>query len=75
MVITFAYISEKQLMVAATVGTSRFFGALGILRIMTNLHFIWNEMDKETAEINWVKELQAIPIPILRSVFAGIMPL
>jgi len=73
MVITFADIADKKLLVAASVVASGFFGAFGIVRIMTNLSLIMNEMDKETANTNWGKEMQSIPLSILRFVFAGLV--
>jgi hypothetical protein len=73
MVISFADLSGKELMVAATVVASAFFGAFGIVRIMTNLSLIMNEMDKGTAGTNWGTEMQAIPLSLLRFVFAAVV--
>ena len=70
--IIFGDISGKELMVAATVFVSGFMGAFGIVRIFTNLKLIMNEMDEVTASTNFGKEMQAIPLSILKFVFAGL---
>ena len=40
---------------------------------MTNLHLLMHELDTKTAATNWGKEMQAIPISVLRFVFAGLV--
>jgi hypothetical protein len=72
MVIIFGDISEKQLLVAATVFVSGFTGAFGVFRVLTNFQLIINEMDKETATTQWGKEVQAIPISALRFIFSAL---
>ena len=72
MSILFADISGKELLVAATVVASGFFGGFGIIRTMTNLSLLMHEMDQKTASTNWGKEMQAIPVSVLRFVFAAI---
>ena len=71
-IIIFGDISDKELLVAATVFVSGFMGAFGIVRIMTNMKLLINEMDKATASTNYGKEMQAIPLSLLRFVFAGV---
>ena len=71
-IIVFGDISGKELMVAATVFVSGFMGAFGIVRILTNLKLIMQEMDEVTAATNFGKEMQAIPLSILKFVFAGL---
>ena len=71
-IIIFGDISDKELLVAATVFVSGFMGAFGIVRVMTNLKLLINEMDKATASTNYGKEMQAIPLSLLRFVFAGL---
>jgi len=71
-IIIFGDISDKELLVAATVFVSGFMGAFGIVRIMTNMKLLINEMDKATASTNYGKEMQAIPLSILKFVFAGL---
>ena len=71
-IIVFGDISGKELLVAATVFVSGFIGAFGIVRILTNLKLIMYEMDEVTASTNFGKEMQAIPLSILRFVFAGL---
>ena len=71
-IIIFGDISDKELLVAATVFVSGFMGAFGIVRIMTNMKLLISEMDKATASTNYGKEMQAIPLSLLRFVFAGL---
>ena len=71
-IIIFGDISDKELLVAATVFVSGFMGAFGIVRILTNLKLIMHEMDEVTASTNFGKEMQAIPLSILKFVFAGL---
>ena len=73
MAILFADLAGKELLVAATVVVSGFFGAFGIIRIMTNLHLLMHELDTKTAATNWGKEMQAITLSVLRFVFAGLV--
>ena len=73
MAILFADLTGKELLVAATVVVSGFFGAFGIVRVMTNLHLLMHELDAKTAATNWGKEMQAIPLSVLRFVFAGLV--
>ena len=75
MAILFADLAGKELLVAATVVVSGFFGAFGIIRVMTNLMLVINEMDEKLSSTNFGKETKAIPIHILRFVFAGIFVL
>ena len=72
MAILFADISGKELLIAATVFASGFFGAFGIIRTMTNLSLLINELDQKTSSTNWGKEMQAIPLSVLRFVFAAV---
>lgn len=71
-IIVFGDISGKELLVAASVVASGFFGAFGIIRIMTNFHLILHEMDDLTATANWGAEMLAIPLKIIRFAFSGI---
>ncbi len=71
-IIIFGDTSGKELLVAATVFVSGFMGAFGIVRILTNLKLIMHEMDEGTASTNFGKEMQAIPLSILKFVFAGL---
>ena len=73
MAILFADLAGKQLLVAATVVVSGFFGAFGIIRVLTKLHLLMHELDTKTAATTWGKEMQAIPISVLRFVFAGLV--
>ena len=71
-IIVFGDLSGKESLVAATVFVSGFMGAFGIVRILTNLKLIMHEMDEATASTNFGKEMQAIPLSILKFVFAGL---
>ena len=73
MAILFADLTGKELLVSATVVVSGFFGAFGIIRVMTNMHLLMHELDTKTAATNWGKEMQAIPISVLRFVFAALV--
>ena len=72
MVIVFADISGKELLVAASVVAPTIIGAFGIIRILTNFMFIIKDMDNKMTSTNYGKEIQTIPIHILRFVFSGI---
>ena len=71
MAIVFGDLSGKQNVVAATVIIMSLLGAFGIIRTMTNLKFIIDEMDDKTAKTAYGKEIQSIPIGALKFVFAG----
>ena len=46
-------------------------GAFGIIRQMTNLKFIVDEMDDKMAKTAYGQEIKSVPINILKFVFAG----
>tara|TARA_B100001250_G_C19739926_1_gene762555 strand:+ start:712 stop:1095 length:384 start_codon:yes stop_codon:yes gene_type:complete len=69
--IVFGDLSDKENVVAATVVIMTLLGAFGIIRTMTNLKFAIGEMDDKTANTAYGKEIQSIPINVLRFVFAG----
>ena len=69
--IVFGDISRKQHMVAASVVIPTLLGAFGIIRIMTNLKFIVDEMDDKMAKTAYGQEIKSIPISVLNFVFAG----
>ena len=71
MAIVFGDLSEKENVVAATVIIMTLLGAFGIIRTMTNLKFIVDEMDETTAKTAYGKEIQSVPINALKFVFAG----
>ena len=70
--IVFADITGKELLVTATVVATAFFGAFGTVRILTNMSLLLNEMDDKTAATNYGREMQAIPLLVLRFVFAAV---
>ena len=72
MVIVFADISGKELLVAASVVAPTIIGAFGIIRILTNFMSLIKDMDNKMTSTNYGKEVQNIPIHILRFVFSGI---
>ena len=69
--IVFGDISGKEHMVAASVVIPTLLGAFGIIRIMTNLKFIVDEMDDKMAKTAYGQEIKSIPISVLKFVFAG----
>jgi len=71
MAIVFGDLSGKENVVAATVIIMTLLGAFGIIRTMTNLKFIIDEMDDKTAKTAYGKEIQSVPIGALKFVFAG----
>ena len=72
MVIVFGNISGKELLVAASVVGPTIIGAFGIIRLLTNFMVIIKDMDEKISKTNYGKEVQNIPIHILRFVFSGI---
>ena len=72
MAIVFGDLSGKENVVAATVIIMTLLGAFGIIRTMTNLKFIIDEMDDKTAKTAYGKEIQSVPIGALKFVFAGL---
>ena len=72
MVIVFGNISGKELLVAASVVGPTIIGAFGIIRLLTNFMVLIKDMDEKISKTNYGKEVQNIPIHILRFVFSGI---
>ena len=71
MAIVFGDLSGKENVVAATIIIMTLLFAFGIIRTMTNLKFIIDEMDEKTAKTAYGKEIQSVPIGALKFVFAG----
>ena len=69
--IVFGDISGKEHMVAASVVVPTLLGAFGIIRIMTNLKFIVDEMDDKMAKTAYGQEIKSVPISALKLIFAG----
>ena len=69
--IVFGDISGKEHMVAASVVIPTLLGAFGIIRIMTNLKFIVDEMDDKMAKTAYGQEIKSVPISALKLIFAG----
>ena len=69
MVIVFGNISGKELLVAASVVGPTIIGAFGIIRILTNFMVLLKDMDETISKTNYGKEVQNIPLHILRFVF------
>ena len=69
--IVFGDISGKEHTVAASVVVPTLLGAFGIIRIMTNLKFIVDEMDDKMAKTAYGQEIKSVPISALKLVFAG----
>ena len=72
MVIVFGNISGKELLVAASVVGPTIIGAFGIIRILTNFMVLLKDMDETISKTNYGKEVQNMPLHILRFVFSGI---
>ena len=72
MAIIFGDLSGKENVVAASVVLMAFIGAFGILRQMSTIKLLIDEMDDKTSNTNYGKEVKAIPLNILKFVFAGV---
>ena len=70
MVIVFADISGKESVVAASVIGPCLVGAFGIIRLMTNMHYLVSDMDDAMKATTYGAGISAIPFPILKLVFA-----
>ena len=72
LMIIFGDISGKKHMVAASVVVPTLLGTFGIIRIMTNLKFIVDEMNDKMAKTAYGQKIKSVPISVLKLVFAGI---
>ncbi len=72
MAIIFGDLSGKENAVAATIVLMAFTGAFGILRQMSTIKLLVDEMDEKTSNTNYGKEVKAIPLGALKFVFSGI---
>ena len=72
MAIVFGNLSGKENVVAASVVLMAFVGAFGIIRQMSTIKLLVDEMDDKTSKTNYGKEVKAIPLGALKFVFAGI---
>ena len=77
MAIVFGDLSGKENVVAASVVLMAFIGSFGIIRQMSTIKLLIDEMDDKTSKTNYGKEVKAIPlkaIPLnaLKFVFAGV---
>ena len=72
MAIIFGDLSGKENAVAATIVLMAFIGAFGVLRQMGTAQLLIGEMDDRTSKTNYGKEVKAIPVGVLKFVFAGV---
>ena len=72
MAIVFGDLSGKENVVAASVVLMAFIGSFGIIRQMSTIKLLIDEMDDKTSKTNYGKEVKAIPLNILKFVFAGV---
>ena len=72
MAIIFGDLSGKENAVAATIVLMAFTGAFGVLRQMGTVQLLIDEMDDKTSKTNYGKEVKAIPLGVLKFVFAGV---
>ncbi len=70
MVIVFAEIDGKESVVAASVIGPCLLGAFGIIRLLTNMTHLINDMDDKMKSTNYGNAMQSIPFPILKIFFA-----
>ena len=73
MTIVFGNINGKENLVAASIIAAGFMGSFGIIRVMTNMKLLIDEMDVKLADTKFGKETQSIPIHVLKFVFAAIV--
>ena len=72
MAIIFGDLSGKENAVAATIVLMAFTGAFGVLRQMGTVQLLIDEMDDKTSKTNYGKEVKAIPLGVLKFVFASV---
>jgi hypothetical protein len=72
MVIVFADISGVENVVAASVIGPTLIGAFGVIRILSNMHYLVQDMDAETKATTYGAGVSEIPFSILKFAFAGI---
>ena len=72
MAIVFGDLSGKENVVAASVVLMAFIGSFGIIRQMSTIKLLIDEMDDKTSKTNYGKEVKAIPLNILKFVVAGV---
>ena len=65
-------LSGKESAVAATIVLMAFTGAFGVLRQMGTVQLLIDEMDDKTSKTNYGKEVKAIPLGVLKFIFAGV---
>ncbi len=71
-VIVFGDISGKENVVAASVVGPALIGAFGIIRLLTNMSYLVDDMDKDMKATAYGTGISAIPFSILKLVFAAI---
>ena len=71
-VITFADISGKESVVAASVIGPALLGSFGIIRILTNMQYLVADMDSDMKATNYGTAIQGIPFGVLKLIFAAI---
>ena len=72
MAIVFGDLSGKENVVAASVVLMAFIGSFGIIRQMSTIKLLVDEMDDKTSKTNYGKEVKAIPLGALKFIFSGI---
>ena len=72
MAIIFGDLSGKESAVAATIVLMAFTGAFGVLRQMGTVQLLIDEMDDKTSNTKYGKEVKAIPLGVLKFIFAGV---
>ncbi len=70
MVIVFADVDGKEHVVAASVIGPCLIGAFGVVRLLTNMTLLVNDMDDEMKSSSYGNAMQSIPFPILKIFFA-----
>ena len=71
-VIVFADITGKESVVAASVIGPSLLGAFAIIRLLTNMSYLVEDMDNQMKSTNYGACISAIPFSALKLVFAAI---
>ena len=71
-VIVFADITGKESVVAASVIGPSLLGAFAIIRLLTNMSYLVEDMDNQMKSTNYGAGISAIPFSALKLVFAAI---
>ena len=70
MAILFGDLNGKETLVAASIIGPTLIGAFGIIRILTNMEYLVNDMDSELKQTNYGAGISSIPFSVLKLAFS-----